>query len=205
MQMPTPWMVPRLWPQQTVVVLAGGASLMQSLPAVERAVRAGKARALAVNNAHLLAPWADWLHAADAAWWSHHAQTALKFEGIKTAAQEVAFRSVHFLRPLDGDTVMTTDRGAIAGRNSAHQAAIIAMHAGASRVLLCGVDCHENAGSHWHGDHPMPLRNTTATAHKAFIKGWTALAKVTPVEIISCSPGSAVTCFPAMNIEDALC
>jgi hypothetical protein len=168
-------------------------------------VAAGRVRALAVNNAHLVASWADWLHAADGAWWQHHCQTALKFEGIKTAAQEVTFRSVNFLRPLDGNTVMTTDRSAIAGRNSAHQAAIIAMHAGASRVLLCGVDCHENAGSHWHGDHPMPLRNTTATAHATFIKGWAALAKVAPVEIINCSPGSAVTCFPAMNIEDALC
>lgn len=203
--MTPPWTVPPLWTGQTVVVMAGGPSLLPTLPAVARAVEKGRAKALAVNNAHLLAPWADWLHAADAAWWSYHAQTALKFEGIKTAAQEVAFRSVHFLRPLDGDTVMTTDRGATAGRNSAHQAAIIAMHAGASRVLLCGVDCHETAGSHWHGDHPKPLRNTSATAYTTFIKGWAALAKVAPVEIINCSPGSAVTCFPAMSIEEALC
>lgn len=198
------WWVPPIWPGQTVVVLAGGPSLMQSLPLVEAAVARGAAKAIAVNNAFSIAPWAGWLHAADSSWWSYHAQAALKFEGIKTAAQEVAFRDVHFLRPLDGDKVFTTDKSCIAGRNSAHQAAVIAMHAGAARVVLCGVDCHSRAGSHWHGDHPNALRNTTEAAFATFIRGWAALAKAAPVEIINCSPGSAVTCFKQEMINEVL-
>lgn len=197
------WTVPPIWTGQTVVVLAGGPSLTQSLPLVEAAVARGAAKAIAVNNAFAIAPWAEWLHAADASWWSYHAQAALKFEGIKTAAQEVSFRNVHFLRPLC-EKVFTTDTSCIAGRNSAHQAAVIAMHAGSARVVLCGVDCHSRTGSHWHGDHPSALRNTTETAFATFIRGWAALAKVAPVEIINCSPGSSVTCFKQELIDKVL-
>lgn len=202
--MPTPWKVPPTWTGQTVVVLAGGPSLLPSLPAVERAVAAGRARALAVNNAFQIAPWADWLHASDYAWWRHHAQSALLFPGVKTAAQAVPFRAVNYLFHVP-KTTWTPDADKIAGPNSAHHAAVIAIHAGAARVVLCGVDCRTDAGSHWHGDHPLPLRNSAATTFQNAVKAWAAFAGEAPVEIINCSPGSAVTCFPSMPIEDALC
>jgi len=202
--MPTPWMVPPIWAGKTVAILAGGPSLLASLPAVERAVAAGRARALAVNNAFQVAPWADWLHASDYAWWRHHAQSALKFEGIKTAAQEMPFPAVHYLhRPPE--IAWTQDKAQIAGPSSAHHAAVIAMHAGAARVVLCGVDCRTDTASHWHGDHPLPLRNSSASTLQNAVKAWAALSREAPAEIINCSPGSAVTCFPCMPIEDALC
>jgi hypothetical protein len=56
-------------------------------------------------------------------------------------------------------------------------------------------------GSHFFGNHPAPLRNTTAkrfTAHIAQFKGWYG------PKVINCTPGSALKAFPIMDIRTAL-
>jgi hypothetical protein len=75
---------------------------------------------------------------------------------------------------------------------------------GASRVLLLGYDCH---GTHFFGAHEHPLRQ----APEETMEKWTrAHAEMAPtfqaagIEVINCTEGSAITCYPRGHIEDYL-
>lgn len=192
------WTVPRLWEGKTVAVLASGPSMSQ---AVADQVRAAGAPAIAINNTYLLAPWADMLYAADAAWWAAH-PAAADFDGLRVTVQDV--RGTLKLR-CSGPDGFDPHPGAVrSGGHSGHQAVHIAMHAGASRIILCGFDMR---GSHWHGEHPFPLRNADAGAYGRWVDQFAELrnsAISLGIEIVNATPGSALTCFPAMSLEQAL-
>lgn len=149
------------------------------------------------------------LYAADTDWWTFHAQEAMKFPGLKvTCSEGVASHQVLrlFNSGTEGFDPLT---GAIrTGGNSAYQAAHIAAHAGAKRILLCGVDAHARDGMHHHGEHPSQLRNPTRSSFDTMITSWRTLAgplRERGIEVINCNPDSAVDAFPKANIEDVLC
>lgn len=215
--MATPWTVPPLWRGMTVAVLASGPSLLASLQAVERAHRAGRLVAVATNSTGVAtarsdgtvgpaaAPWADMLYGADAVWWRYHAAQALKFEGWKVTASQNEFRAVHYLRPTGLEGYDPTPGCIRTGGNSAYQAAHIAVQAGATRLLLCGLDLHANAGAHHHGEHPPALRTTTPQSFARMRERWGTLARPLRelgIEVFNCSPGSALTCFPQARAEE---
>lgn len=88
--------------------------------------------------------------------------------------------------------------------NSAYAATHVAAHAGAAKVLLCGVDM---GGTNWHGRHPPQLRTTQPHGYTRMIECWETLAPELAsrgVEVINCAPTSALGCFTKRPIEDAL-
>lgn len=214
--MATPWKVPaNLWKNRTVLILASGPSLLSLLPAIR--LRPEGVHAVAVNSTGIpttddygrvipaAAPWADMLYAADSSWWSRYQQEALSFPGLKVTASDNAFPATKYLHPT-GTEGFDPHPGFIrTGGNSAYQAMHIAAQAGASRILLCGVDLHSNGGIHHHGRHPYPLRNP---AESEFIlmrnRFKTFPAKELGIEVLNCSPGSMLECFPKVEIEEAL-
>lgn len=149
------------------------------------------------------------LYGADSFWWIHHQREALGFAGLKVSCDPaVPFREVHLLRNTGGHGFDPDPAAVRTGANSAYQATHIAMHAGAARILLCGVDMTGAYGSHHHGDHPAPLRNTPECAYLEMRRRWPALAKAAAergIEIINCSAISALECFPKRRIEEVLC
>lgn len=194
--MATPWSVPRMWAGRTVLVMATGPSipdLVRQLPPN----RAGAA-SVAVNDAFRLAPWADMLYAADPAWWRHHAQDALRFAGLKaTANDSCEFRAVRALTPT-GVQGFDEDPGCVrTGGNSGYQAVHVAIHAGASRVLLLGFDMH---GGHYFGNHPPGLSNTSEATYQSWLERFDAL-NGRGAEIVNCTPGSALTCFRRADLR----
>lgn len=148
------------------------------------------------------------LYGADSPWWAYHAQDALKFEGIKvTCSEDVPQKAVHWIRQTGIDGFDPDPACLRTGRNSAYQAAHIAIHAGAARILLCGVDMTAEHGSHHHGDHPAPLRNTIEGSFREMRMCWPGLLPIAHergIEIINCSAISALECFPKRSIEDVL-
>lgn len=218
--MSTPWVVPPMWRGRTVLVMASGPSLLSAITVAAAAVQGGEAAAIAINSTGIpllqpdgtirpaAFPWADMLYGADAAWWLYYAQPALQFPGLKVCVSELPFRSVHRLQST-GLLGYDPEPGCIrTGGNSAYQAAHIAIDAGAKRVLLCGVDLHDRQGSHHHGDHPAPLRKTAPGSFALMRERWASLAEPAArlgVEIINCSSGSDLDCFPRQDIREALC
>jgi hypothetical protein len=191
--------VPRLCPGGTVVCLGSGPSLTLEDVAFVR----GKATVVAVNDAVRLAPWADVLYACDAKWWFwHRADGAAAFVGPKFALENAAkkYPGVQVLRKT-GETGLELDpTGLRAGRNSGYQAINLAVHLGASRILLLGYDMK---GDHFFGPHPDGSRPPFAICLQRFATLVDPLRQL-GVEVVNCTPGSALTCFPYVPLAEGL-
>lgn len=190
------WAVPKLWPGRTVAVLASGPSMT---PAAAAAV-AGLPR-IVVNNTFRLAADADILYAADAAWWEQHPD-AHAFGGLKVSCEPV--RGVEQIGRA-GRIGYVDDAAAVhTFGNSGAQAIQIAAKAGAARILLLGFDFR---GNHWHGMHPHPLRNTLPELFPAWAHGMRVLAAELQrrgVEVLNCTPHSALDCFARAELAEVL-
>jgi len=94
-----------------------------------------------------------------------------------------------------------------AGSNSAFQAANLAVRWGASRIILLGVDCH-SPGKHWHSNHTfVETSHQKQTLMHSWMRSWTNASKDLAqrgVEVVNCSPGTALDAFPKMTIEHAV-
>ncbi len=204
-QAPVICAVERLWPGETVVCLGGGPSLT---PADVEAVRE-RARVIAVNNAYQIAPWADVLYAADAAWWSVH-KGAPSFTGLKFSLEKRAgvWPGVNVLENMGNKGLELAPTGLRTGHNSGYQSIGLAFHLGAAKVLLLGFDMKPVGGkSHWFGEHPAPLVNTKPETFRNFCKHFQTLVeplRQQGVTVINCTPESALDCFPKMALRDAL-
>lgn len=179
------------------VVIATGPSLTQEdVDAVQGL------SVIAVSDAYRLAPWADCLHSSDARWWLANPK-ALQFRGHKTSLELV--KGVTRFHP---STEILEDRpGYLAtGRNSGYQAINLAVHYGAQRILLLGFDMKKTNGrTHFFGSHPPSLER--AHPYAVWWQHFAKLAKVLElrgVEVINCTPGSALTCFRKARLSDAL-
>lgn len=197
------WKVPRMWDGETVAILASGPTMNRGVvAAVERA----KLRSIVINTTYRIAPQADILYAADKAWWEFYYKQLNGFAGIKATCSPdpitlLPFPDVMMLR-MTGKAGFDPDPGCIrSGQNSGYQAIHIAVHAGAKRILLFGFDMH---GGHWHGRHPPNLRNAGEDIFLKWIPFFDRLAVILhdmEVEVLNCTPGSALKCFPSTTLE----
>lgn len=167
----------------TFAVLATGPSMSQ---AVADSVR--HLRCIAVNDAFRLAPWAEALVAQDPNWWYENPE-AFEFKGARYSS--VAFRSVYNI--YYGDGISTESPSGLFGIH-------VAIQLGAKRVILLGFDMR---GSHYFGAHKAPLTNTTPERFEVF-KGAFAAYPLRGVEVLNCTAGSALTCYPMVDLADAL-
>lgn len=167
-------------------VLATGPSLTLSIADSVR----DRCHVVAVSDAHRLAPWADALASTDGKWWKAHPE-ALEFAGRK-------FTAAPSFVQLDGVERMPVDTAT----NSGLLGLMVAVKLGATRVLLCGLDMH-SPGQHFFGRHPSPLRHSEQR-HLELHKRQFAQYKPRGVEIINCTPGSALQAYPMGNLETEL-
>ena len=140
-------------------------------------------RRIAVNDAYKLAPDADALVANDQNWWKLHTE-ALVFKGRKFSTNPPQRSPVEWVA-VNG-LIQT-------GTNSA----LLAMHVaiavfGAKRVELYGVDMR---GTHYFGPH-VGLPNTKPERFEVFKQQFARYGVPKGVEIVNCTPGSFLTCYP---------
>jgi len=91
------------------------------------------------------------------------------------------------------------------GSNSGFQALNIAVLMGAKRIILLGYDMRfsKDNKSHWFGDHPDNVRSN----YTSWLSNYgVAAAQLNEkgIEVINCSPISALTCFRMESLESAL-
>lgn len=186
---------------QMVVCLATG----PSLTAEDVDYCHGKAVVIAVNDAYRLAPWADVLIANDAAWWRVH-RGVPDFAGEKYCLEASAATS-GAVTVLDytGETGIETEpTGLRSGRCSGGAAINVALHLGATRIVLLGYDMR---GDHFFGRHPAPLRTTQPHQFETFRDALATMADPLHrlgVSVINCTPASALTCFPSGDLRAVL-
>lgn len=203
-------MIDPIWRGETVVILASGPSLTA---ADVDAVR-GRARVIAVNDTVRLAPWADALYSSDRQWWPHHrgypSFTGPKF-GIGSApGKNNPFRQhpeIQVLKNTGPDGLEREPTGLRHGHNSGYAAINLAVHFGASRILLLGYNLGRRGGKlHFFGEH-KGLNNPTdalfMTWRKLF-KTLVAPLEAAGVEVLNCTEGTALDCFPCQPLTEAL-
>lgn len=186
------------WRGHTCVVAASGPSLtpVQLPPDL---------RMIVTNDTHKMFPAADVLYACDFLWWKlNHKVAGCKHHWTqdRAAAERFGLNYVrHESREGLGRTALRT------GGNSGYGAVNLAYLFGAKRILLIGFDMKEGpkGEKHWHPDHPKPL--VQKQQFHEWIHKFKALAddlKAAGVEVINCTPGSALKCFPTGDLETEL-
>lgn len=201
-----------LWIDGTAVCIATGPSLT-----AEQVGRTYQSNVIAVNDAYTLAPHADVLYFADTRWWQWHRERPAfrDFKGVRVTVEQtggmVEDEQVLMLRNLNNDgaqcELSTRSDGLATGMNSGYQAINLAYLTGAKRILLLGYDMQPVDGrAHFFGDHPDRIQTSEAT-FTAFRVHYQRLArelKRRGVEVINCSPVSALKCFPYAPLESLL-
>ena len=197
------WSVPRMWEGRTVAVLASGPSMSQS---IADDILLSELPTVVVNTTFRLAPWADVLYAADQGWWLRYAKELTEFKGLRVSCTPASPRIGAHLLTNTGKVGFDPDPSCIrTGGNSGYAALHLAVHAGAARILLCGFNM--SGEGHWHGRHPDPLRNAGTGIYARWLLHFQGLAvalKERNVEVLNCTPGSALTMWPHVSLEEAL-
>ena len=203
------WEIPELWRGRTVALLGGGPSLTQAQVDLLR----GRCGVIAINNAYELAPWADLLYFCDEKWWRwHHEKPGYKaFAGIKVTLENpkviAAEPAVKSVQNLGRNGLCEFRHGLHTGKNGGYQAIDLAVHLGAKRILLLGYDMRpaEDGRLQWHKGHPIKGNPRQYEEHMLpmFPSLVQPLAK-RGVEVLNCTPKSALKVFPMVALEVAL-
>jgi len=205
------------WKGQTVTLIGGGPSLTTAqIVSVKEGWWAGLTRVIGVNDAYRIAPWIDGLYAADPPWWEMHIKAIRDTHIPLLMCQDFEAASRWGLRHVAGppskfhgytEGISTDPEYIHFGSNSGFQAMNIAFHLGAKRIILVGYDMKATPGkpSHWFGDHPPGLVN-----HYGYSNWVISFEQAAPqlaeagVEVINCTPDSAIKCFPSRKVSDVL-
>ncbi len=210
------WILRKLWAGQTCAVLASGPSMTRE---VAETVRSSGCRVIAVNDQGVdkngkpaMAPWADIMYASDSTWWHNMKREAARFKGRKVT---VARQGNIDPNPISDDVVVMAHGGVAGfderpthlrtGSNSGYAATHLAIHLGAARIVLCGFDMRTVGDkAHWFGDHHW--RGPHRTDYSIFLYHFRNAAKEFSrrATIINATHGSALKCFPFMDLKEAL-
>lgn len=165
-------------------------------------------RVMTVNSSWQLAPWGDVMYAGDAQWWEAYGND-VRFEGEKYTADVPTARArrLQVVERVRGHGLCREAGQVSTGGNSGYQAVNLAWHFGMRQGILLGFDMHRKDGAHWHGDHKPGMLNAPPQHIRTWVREFALLAtdlNIDGVRIINSTPGSALTCFPCIKLEEAL-
>jgi len=198
-----------MWKGRTVVILGGGPSLTQEQVDYVR----GKAKVIAINNAYLLAPWADMLYFCDARWFKWHKDKS-EFQNFKGLRVTLSNETRVPLEKLDIKSVAREGKEGLCikpntvatGANGGYQTINLCYHLAASIVILLGYDMKADGNkTHWHKGHN--INSPTSIYQSNLIPLFKTLAealKKIDMSVINCTPGSALHVFPEKKLGDVL-
>lgn len=196
------WTVAREWAGETVFVLAGGPSVAD----LDLSPLAGR-RVIAINSAHLSWPMADIVFYADARWWTDlGSKESVRAARIVTTGAAGPASGLHLVK-VEPSPGIALDPCRVALRRTSVSGAInLAVHLGAARVVLLGVDGGlVNGRRHHHGvKYPWPLVDRCFDEHRVELEALAPSVAAVGVEVLNCSPVSALRCWERIAFPEAL-
>jgi hypothetical protein len=166
---------------------------------------------IAVNDSWRLLPQCDHIWATDFRWWKYHiADISRDYEG-QCWTQDVQWDQgiapadwgIHCLKADTGAPGLATKPGYVhTGRNSGYAAINLALHLGASRILLLGYDMQlEGKRRHWFGEHPEGLE--VASNYPGFMDRFQTIDPADyGIEIWNVTRRTALNHFPHKTLEE---
>lgn len=195
------------WAGCTALILASGPSLREFIKTPQQ--HQPEIRVIAVNSSVFAAPRAHVCFGVDFMWWKTHYRAvradtdAQPWTTDRSAAERFHLKFVRGANEGGLHPTRVNSNG-----NSGAAAINFAVLTGVKRVLLLGFDMKlgPNEERHWHPDHPKPC--TQAQPFEDWLYKFDALARDCEkigVEVINCTPDSALKCFPVAQLKDVLC
>lgn len=193
------------WDGETAFLLGCGPSLC-----VDDVDRLRGRRVIAINDAYLLAPWAEYLYFCDQSWWDQNRdQVEEIFYGRRIVTLRNEIDGVSRLR-CSGVDGLETDPGAIRhGCNSGYQAINFAYHLGAKLIVLLGYDMRVDGDKlHWRQRQGMQTADGFhRTLRHAMLPKFASLVEPlrnARVDVINCTPGSVLRYWPILSLKEVL-
>lgn len=166
-----------------------------------------------VNDAYLIGTWIDVCHFGDAGWYRTHRERLASWPNLKVSHapafaddRYAAKEGVKYLkRDPDRKLGLTENLRRLSWNFNTGSSAIgLAVHFGVRQMILLGFDMrHEGTATHWHFGHG----NEPRRSYNRFIRGMPVIARDAArlgVEIINCSPGTAIKDFPVAELREVL-
>lgn len=209
--------LPKIWEGETVILLGGG----PSLASLDKGLLKGQ-RCIGINNGWEISPEdVDVCYFGDFAWWEwNHRKVIDNFGGLIVTdcgeGQMKAWpRVTALIRDYKIGLQWKFQNRLCWCKNSGATAINLAVLLGASRILLLGYDMKAtegapNKGNNWHGHHKrLPRPNAYAGFIPSFLPIKHDLDRMERetgrrVEVINCTPESALDVFPKLTLEVCL-
>lgn len=192
---------------KTAIVLASGPSL--TMEQVDAAKASGHF-CIVVNSTYEIFPTADALYCGDFLWWKVNLADVRKtFKGkCWTQDSSAAARWPDILTRVRGANREGLGKELIhINGNSGTQAINLAYLWGYKRIILLGFDMKlgPKGQRHHHDDHPRPLVQQQTFSEWLHKLNWVARdLKAAGVEVINCTPDSALYCFDRRDWKEVL-
>jgi hypothetical protein len=224
------WSVPKAWQGETCFILGGGPSLR----CFDVELIRDQGRVIVINDSYLLYPWADCLYFCDRGWLQlpipdslldrasalvgstvasgakHQDLIPLIFQGQYRVSLGTSEFGTHRLRSAGLNSFSTDPTSIGHGTNSGYQAINLAFLFGAAKIILLGYDMHCQGGHHFHETSSHPANYSSVFEKKLKkdmlprFQNLVAPLQSLGVEVINCTPGSALTCWPIHPLEEIL-
>lgn len=166
----------------TWALLAPGPSASAELAARVRGVPLG-----AIGCAYQLAPQAVFVASSDAAWWRAYPEA----KGLPVS--KFCMGTMNGIEKVWMPEIASVVNSGVLGLECARRA-------GATRILLLGFDMR---GTHYFGPYTNGLTNTNDVKRRVHLQQYARWKKAhRDVEVINCTPGSALLCFPQARLDD---
>jgi hypothetical protein len=197
----------RMFAGETMALLGGGWSL-HGFDA-ERELM-DRCRVMAINSSIRLAPWADVLVFTDNNWYDDNRAAVEAFPGlVVTPSRHAKHKSPGKVNRISvinrPDFTFGSGTDMKFGRSSGHTGITVAIALGVTRILLLGYDMRIVDGrSHFHDEYGTQDHKLFSHDFLVHWKDWRKAAEAVGVDIINCTPGSALKEFREMSLEEAL-
>jgi hypothetical protein len=173
------------------------------------------------NDAFLVAPDAQLLHACNWQWWDARWEKVkdLPCEKWTTRKESAEKYGINYIAEVNRPGLSTDPNVLHHGHSSGFQLVGMAFRAGFDRIILLGYDMkfandydgrQQMVGGcprHFFGEYEPELQHWPSVkvkggVHVELCDLYRSVAEQGLVEIINCTPGSALTCFPKVDIAD---
>lgn len=142
----------------------------------------------------------------DRNWWHEYGNAVKEGPELWTTNREAArLWRLRWIQGEPGGGESTRANTIKMGGNSGFQALALALHFGASRVVLLGYDMQLGASgaTHWHGDHKR-LGNPLKDRMPKWCRDFAEIPFSTRQRVVNASRVSALKCFKRAGLNDCL-
>ena len=196
-----PYRATPIWKDQTAYIIGGGPSLLtQDLTLLD-----GK-NVIVINSSYQIFPAAQFLLFADVRWWLDHLQALKSFKGkiISTHSAASGLANLYHMQ-RKATPGLAEDPGQLMVKNTTLTGAInLAVHHAACKIVLLGIDQKVAADgrTHHHEPHRWKQQANCYLRHQHDLRTIVDGLKARNIECVNASPGSALTLWPIVNLED---